>query len=416
VPVSAQVALKATITGVEGTVQVRMDDKSPWQRVAVGMEVDQGAEFRTGLRSAVRFEIPPDQTITLDRLGTVKLIDALAGSEKVKTDLGMKYGRVRYDIEAAGVAHDSTIYSPGAALAVRGTKVSLYDQPPFAPLAISLTGVAQFRNAKRQMVKFGGKGEKATVKSDDSTAAGTALAGSLFANPEIERTEQQLRELQFLFTHSATVLGNVASGTHRVSDAELPSLLSGQLDFVLRWSGRHHESEDLNIFVRTPNGEILENLPFFFSFFPGDPKVGQRLHSAFPQTTSSGGQLGVNHIGSEGIEIASFDAPSFPRGNYFVGAYNGIPSTTSLDPSGKTNTPFTIEAFVHGQRQPLLLNPREATAGTETPRFGFVFRDSISLGELSGTAVPIRTPTKGNPSSAEPLRAQAPVQKRGRIN
>src|SRR5437764_542170 len=148
---AAATVLTATITGVEGIVQVRQNEDAPWQKAAVGMKVSEGAEFRTGPRSAVRFEIPPDQTITLDRLGTVKLIEAIQKQQTVKTDLGMKYGRVRYDVEAAGLADDSNIHSPGSALAVRGTRVSLYDQPPFAPQATSLTGRAAFRNARRQL-------------------------------------------------------------------------------------------------------------------------------------------------------------------------------------------------------------------------------------------------------------------------
>src|SRR3954464_9360237 len=151
-PASAPVALTATITAVEGIVQVRAGEDAAWQKATVGMKIGEGAEFRTGPRSAVRFEIPPDQIITLDRLGTVKLIEAVQKNQGVKTDLGMKYGRVRYDVEAAGLSHDSTIHSPGSALAVRGTRVTLYDQPPFAPEAISLRGRAAFRNNRRQMV------------------------------------------------------------------------------------------------------------------------------------------------------------------------------------------------------------------------------------------------------------------------
>src|SRR5687767_8866096 len=92
-------ALTATITAVEGIVQVRADEQSPWQAAKPDMRLGEGAEFRTGPRSAVRFEIPPGQTITLDRLGTVKLIEAVRSQGSVKTDLGMRYGRVRYDIE-----------------------------------------------------------------------------------------------------------------------------------------------------------------------------------------------------------------------------------------------------------------------------------------------------------------------------
>ena len=66
------------------------------------MVVSENAEFRTGPRSAVRFTIPPDQTVTLDRLGTVKVLEAINNNGKLTTNLGMKYGRTRYDIEAAG--------------------------------------------------------------------------------------------------------------------------------------------------------------------------------------------------------------------------------------------------------------------------------------------------------------------------
>src|SRR5436309_14478190 len=78
-------AIQGTITGVEGTVQVRLAEGQPWQPAKVGMAVDEGAEFRTGLRSAVRIEIPPSHTITLDRLGTMKLLDAARSGNKIKT-------------------------------------------------------------------------------------------------------------------------------------------------------------------------------------------------------------------------------------------------------------------------------------------------------------------------------------------
>src|SRR5438045_9342050 len=93
---AAATVLTATITAIEGIVQVRQNEDAPWQKAVVGMKLSEGAEFRTGPHSAVRFEIPPDQTVTLDRLGTVKLIEAIQKQDTVKTDLGMKYGRARY--------------------------------------------------------------------------------------------------------------------------------------------------------------------------------------------------------------------------------------------------------------------------------------------------------------------------------
>src|SRR4051794_17811916 len=167
--------LKVQITGIEGLVQVRTSDDQPWQKAAVGMELNEEAEFRTGPKSAVRFTIPPDQTITLDRLGTVKVLQAVNDNGKLKTQLGMRYGRTRYDIEAAGREHESTIATPSSTLAIRGTKVSVYDQRPFIAQAVSLTGRAEFRDFKKR-VFFGGKGAgKTVVNVQNPNAAAVAL-------------------------------------------------------------------------------------------------------------------------------------------------------------------------------------------------------------------------------------------------
>src|SRR3712207_288274 len=90
------------VHGARGQVQVREGADKPWQKAVVGMAVTEGAEFRTGPRSAVRVLIPPDQTITLDRLGVIKLMQVLRDGNRVKTRVGMPFGRTRYDIEAAG--------------------------------------------------------------------------------------------------------------------------------------------------------------------------------------------------------------------------------------------------------------------------------------------------------------------------
>src|SRR5207247_64496 len=91
VPSGAE-TLIVTVTGVQGIVQVRAAEDQPWQTATVGMILGEQAEFRTGPRSAVRFTIPPDQVITLDRLGTVKVLTAIQQGGKIKTNLGMKYG------------------------------------------------------------------------------------------------------------------------------------------------------------------------------------------------------------------------------------------------------------------------------------------------------------------------------------
>src|SRR4051812_22274049 len=81
--------LKATVTGVEGMAQVRAADGQPWQRAAVGMELNEDAELRTGPRSAIRFTIPPDHTVIVDRLGSIKLLQAVNDNGLMKTSVGM---------------------------------------------------------------------------------------------------------------------------------------------------------------------------------------------------------------------------------------------------------------------------------------------------------------------------------------
>ncbi len=152
-------ALQVTVARVEGIVQVRAGEDQPWQRATPGMVVDENAEFRTSLRSAVQITIPPDQTITLDRLGTIKVVQAISDNGKLKTKIGMKYVPRAVDIESAGQEHEASISSPSSTLAIRGTQVTLFDQRPFNSIATSLTGRAMFKDAKKQ-VFFGNHAQR----------------------------------------------------------------------------------------------------------------------------------------------------------------------------------------------------------------------------------------------------------------
>jgi hypothetical protein len=76
-----------------------------------------------------------------------------------------------HEIREGGLEHDCKIRSPNTALAVRGTQVSLYDQPPFTPEAVSLSGRALFRNVRRELVPFGGYSGTTRVRGPQSSAA-----------------------------------------------------------------------------------------------------------------------------------------------------------------------------------------------------------------------------------------------------
>ena len=157
------------------------------------MEVGENAEFRTGPRSAVRFVIPPDQTITLDRLGTVKVLQAINDNGVIQTQMGMKYGRTRYDIEAAGREHESTIASPSSTLAVRGTEFSVV-RPASVPRAGRQPDRPRRSSAtSRSASNFGGRGAgKTKIDVNNPNAASVAL-GEAVVDPSIKlaRTEAE---------------------------------------------------------------------------------------------------------------------------------------------------------------------------------------------------------------------------------
>ncbi len=317
-------AMTVIINEVKGLVQVRGSAGEPWKKAAPGMEVTAGAEFRTGPKSSVVCTIPPDQTIVLDRLGTVKIAEAMQTGTKVKTDLVMKYGRTDYAIEAAGREHESTIRSPSSTLAVRGTSVSLYDQPPFTPQAQTFTGQATYRYAKRQMgVGKGGKArgargsaETALVESvvDPNVAAARTESESSLIASEVSRGA--------ILTYEPNVdIPVVRGGPGPRTDAELVRTLPGVLNFVVRWQG----NADVDIVTTVQRGDPLQTLL-------GNVFVPETvIYPGFGlETSSSGGRIALNHRGGpNGGQEISFWPGQFPAAVYGLAALNNSADTTA---------------------------------------------------------------------------------------
>lgn len=333
--------VEITITGIEGLVQVRAAEDQPWKKAQLGMHLDEGAEFRTGPRSAVRFVIAPDQVITLDRLGTVKVIHAIRSATMVKTDLGMKYGRTRYDIEAAGLDHQSTIRSPSATLAIRGTKVSLEDSLPFPAIARSLTGSAELGKGKSKQ-KFGGK-QYTQVDGDKNNAAETELDGSA-ADPGSwqgrDDTEQGLVDTFVSGAFDQSNLGFGAdfrgldnsgspiSGLTHGGGGTPPAPEVGHLNFFVSWTG----PGDLDMFVVDPTGFATA------VYTPGGVPIA---HTGGPAISSPSGSSIVRDVTSaNGVEQINW-LTTHPTGTYNVG-------TRVFSTSGPNSV--RIEGFLDGVR------------------------------------------------------------------
>ena len=295
--------LTGTVTAFKGLVRYRNTPDQPWAMCKVGLTVAEGAEFQTGLHSNVQLLVPPQQTITLDRMGSMTLLEAVKQNGKYTTDVGMKHGRVRYNIEAPGIEHESTVSTPNGTLAVRDTEFYASDERPFPPEAGRLSGTVEFTTAKKT-ISIGGTIAGSVKAVGDQDPANSSLSAAV-VDPSIQlaRTPSEqplvanLLSRGAVFSTQTTKVIPVVSGGFPPTDDQLQKTLPGNLDFVLRWNT--NVNLDLAVVVLA-KGETLY------------PATGLN-------NSRSGGIIPFNDIGGPhgGIELAYWNK-SFPVGYYEV--------------------------------------------------------------------------------------------------
>lgn len=387
-----------SITAVTGKVQARADASQPWTAVEIGQEYVEGVELRTALRSVVKFRIPPDSEVTVDRLGVVKVLKASIADGTIKTDVGMKYGRTRYDIESAGRVHDAQIRSTSSVLAIRGTDVILDDTPGFAPRAVSFTGRAKFTNDRGQSAGLGqtnNRGAPAQIEAGVASPAETARIQTLPSNNSVldaSRTPQETQLVTVIPQRSqSTTPGlavqdiNAGGGTSPIDivpppppPANFPSS-PGRLEFVLNWVG----DADLQIGVISPLGEPITTNPSTVTSLPSNAVGPAATSSASGAVTTPDNTGGLATGGSEAVIWPN----GFPTGKYDF----GVKYT-----AGTSTAQYKIDVIVNG----VTLDP-STTGNLSGP----------TSGEFSGSTVEIDTvPTP----SAAPAASGTPGAKKKR--
>ena len=365
-PAGGTVPLQIVVTQVQGTAQYRLNEDQDWMPAKAGLVLPEGVEFSTMKpSSALQFRIPPDQVYAVDRMTTVRITKASFQNGKLVTSTEMDTGRLRLDIEGAGVEHDSTIYSPNATLAVRGTQVTLYDQAPYAPTALSLTGRAQFRDA-RKAIAFGSKGGgRVAVNTQSDTPAQLALQQTV-VDPSIARarTATEATLVAQLLTRGASEFFDPVRGIEviRGGTPPPPQALARNLpglSVFVSWSG----NADLNLGVgRQSTGEFLYPVAGLSHYPNGD----------FIPFDHQGGPKG-------GIELADF--PSIRN----VDKVNETLTVTASHISGAA-TALAFQTFMNGK--PLAAHLFDLN----TLQFSDTFTTSVSPG---GAAV-VELPTGQN--------------------
>ncbi len=122
--------LTISIVEVDGMASYRTPDAEKATRCKADTMVPMGSTFITGPSSSVIIAVGKDQIFRIDRMTEATVVRAEEGTEIIKTDLALKHGRIRFDVDSEDKPkqYDTKIHTPRATLAVRGTTGAISDE------------------------------------------------------------------------------------------------------------------------------------------------------------------------------------------------------------------------------------------------------------------------------------------------
>jgi len=118
---AARPPLRAVVKVVEGTVETRPGPDQPWAPVAVGMQLAEGSDLRTGFRARCVVDMV-DSLVQADALTLLRIAELRWEGDKARTRIHLKQGNTRSEVEKPRMKSDFAIVTPSAVLSVRGTK------------------------------------------------------------------------------------------------------------------------------------------------------------------------------------------------------------------------------------------------------------------------------------------------------
>jgi hypothetical protein len=379
--------LEIVITAIEGHAEVKETPDGVWHRIAVSQIFSEGCQFRTGPRSSVQFTVGPDQIFRVDRLSLVRVVRANLHDGKIKTTVIMTYGRISKDLDTPIAPHDDTIVSPCSILAVRGTRVSLYDQPPYEPEAVSLTGAAVYSNLRGQLTRFGSKGGGTVILPAEASSAAQNQVQAGVVDPRgafSGRSDSEEPLLSYL-----TGLGGVFNslqivrGTLSPSESLIGALqVQGALFFVLEWTGSASTVVDYS--VTSPLGEVVSNTI-----------TERQAASGGVYNTNSHGSAVANSAGIGRQEIdwsANSPGPSYPLGTYTLTETLEGTTTQTLAQNhvAVTATQSALQMLSNGQQRIPLLGTSKLDFRSPTASYEFTVPiiGQLQFKRLAGDPVP----------------------------
>jgi len=114
---------------IEGKPARTMPPTTKLTRIKLNEVLNEQMEIVTGLNDLVQLQIGKGQLLTVDRNSRVFISQALKTATTDTTKIEMAYGRVKFDVNAAGTANNVEIKTPDATLAVKGTSGGMQYSP-----------------------------------------------------------------------------------------------------------------------------------------------------------------------------------------------------------------------------------------------------------------------------------------------
>ena len=112
---------QAIVMKVVGVAQARANRKAKWKKLKVNDVLKPGVLVRTGRKSLVALRVGPNATMVIDRQTRVAIPQMIQDGDKLKTRVGVEFGRVDVKASRLGLTIDFSVATPSATLAVRGT-------------------------------------------------------------------------------------------------------------------------------------------------------------------------------------------------------------------------------------------------------------------------------------------------------
>ena len=111
---------RAVLTEIKGKVEIQVRGGS-WTSARTGTEISSGTTISTGFNSGATLDLGSSE-IQVRQLTRMSLNELVEQQGTIKTDLGLKVGKIRAEIkDVEGLKHDFTIRSAVSTASVRGT-------------------------------------------------------------------------------------------------------------------------------------------------------------------------------------------------------------------------------------------------------------------------------------------------------